>query len=159
MRARAVRRWLDLADRFPTWRWSWSGSLSLWLRAGMFGVGLEVGTQVLVGRGGHSDDATKPRRRLIEDEGLPGRVADGATTFLAEQDSGREIPFVYRLAGEGCLNATCGDQGQCIGDGVHGAAPSGLGERRPSIVPEFPRIDHDNGIAVMSGQGGDACAV
>ena len=125
----------------------------------MFGVGLEVGTQILAGRGGHSDHATKPRRRLIEDERLPGRVADGAATFFNEQDSGCEIPFVLRLDGQGGLDATCGDQGQCIGDGVHGAAPSGLGERRPSIAPEFPRIDHDNGIAVMSGQGGDARAV
>ena len=48
----------------------------------MFGVGLEIGMQVLVGRGGHSDDATKPRCRLIEDEGLPGSVADGSRHFL-----------------------------------------------------------------------------
>jgi hypothetical protein len=55
----------------------------------MFGVGLEVATQILAGRGGHSDHATKPRSRLIEDEGLSGRVADGAATFFNEQDSGR----------------------------------------------------------------------
>ena len=55
----------------------------------MLGMALEVGSQVLVGRGGHSDDAAKPRCLLIEDEGLPGRVADGAATFCNEQDSGR----------------------------------------------------------------------
>ena len=95
----------------------------------MFGMGPEVGMQILVSRGGHCDDATKPRRRLIEDEGFSGRVANGAAIFFDEQDSGREIPFVFRLNSDGGLDATGGDQGQCVGDGVHGAAPSGLGER------------------------------
>ena len=36
---------------------------------------------------------------------------------------------------------------------------AGLGERRPSVAPEFPRIDHDDGIEVRSGREGDACAV
>jgi hypothetical protein len=65
----------------------------------MFSVGVEVGVQVLVGRGSHSDDAMKSRCRLIEGKGLPGRVADGAFTFFDKQDSGREIPFVLRLDG------------------------------------------------------------
>ena len=125
----------------------------------MVGVELEVGTQILIGCGGHSDDAMKPWRRLIEGEGLPGRITDGAATFFDEQDSCREIPLVFRLDGQDGLDATGGDQGQCVGDGVHGAAPSGFGEGRPSVAPELPRIDHDDGIEPMSGGEGDARAV
>jgi hypothetical protein len=75
----------------------------------MFGVELEVGTQILVGRGGHSDDAMKPWCRLIEGEGLPGRITDGAATFFDEQDSGRKIPLVFRLDGQDGLDSTGGD--------------------------------------------------
>ena len=106
----------------------------------MFCMGLEFGPQPFVGSGGDSDDTMKHRCRLIEDEGLPSRVADRASAFFDEQDSGREIPFVLRLDGEGSLETTGCDQSQCIGDGVHRAALSGLGERRPSGDPEFPRL-------------------
>src|SRR6185295_14202487 len=102
------------------------------MREGMFGMGLELGPHVLVGRSGDSDDTTKNRYRLIEDERLPDCVVHGAATFFDEQDSSGEIPLVLRLDGEGSLNTTGCDQGQCIGDGVHGTASSGLGERRPS---------------------------
>ena len=117
----------------------------------MFGVDLKVGAQVLVGRGGHSNDTTKPRCRLIEGEGFPGRITDGPATFIDEQDSGREVPLVFRLDGQDGLDTTGSDQGQCIGDGVHGAALSDLGKHRPSVAPKFPRIDHDDGIELMSG--------
>src|SRR5580765_1599477 len=138
---------------------AWSGSPSLSLRAGMFGVELKAGAQVLVGRGGYSNDTMKPRCRLIEGEGFPGRITDGAATFIDEQDSGREIPLVFRLDGQDGLDTTGSDQGKCIGDGVHGAALSGLGEGRPSVTPEFPRIDHDDVIALTSVGGGAARVV
>lgn len=94
----------------------------------MFGVGLEVGAQIFVGCGRHSYDAMKHRYGLIEGEWLPGRVADGAATFFDEQDSGREIPFILRLYRQDGLDTTCGNQGQRVGDRVHGAALSGLGK-------------------------------
>jgi hypothetical protein len=75
----------------------------------MYSVGLQLGAQVLIGPGGHSDHATKPWSRLIEDEGLSGPVADRATTFFDEQDTGSHIPFVFRLDGEGGLDATSGN--------------------------------------------------
>ena len=122
-------------------------------------MGPEFGTQTFVGRGGDSDDTMKHRCPLIEDERFPGSVADRASAFFDEQDSGREIPFVLRLDGEGSLDTTGCDQGQCIGDGVHRAAPSGFGERRPSADPKFPRIDHDDWIEVMRKRVGHGCAV
>ena len=65
--------------------------------------------QALIGCGSHSNDTAKSRYRLIEGEGFPLRVADGAAAFFDEQDSGRKIPLVLRLDGEGSLDATCGD--------------------------------------------------
>ncbi len=124
-----IQRWLDPTGRFPTGRWSWSDSLPFRFRSGTFGVSLEVGAQVLIGCGGHCDDTMKLRYRLIEGEGFPGRVADDAATFFDEQDTGREIPFVFRFDGQGGLDAAGSNQGQCVGDGIHGAAPSGLGKR------------------------------
>jgi len=105
-----------------------SRSLPFWSRSGTFSVGLEVGVQTPVGCGGYSDNATKCRCRLIEGKRFPARIADGAAALFDEQDSGREIPFVFRLDRQGGLDTACSDQGQCIGDGVHGATPSGLGK-------------------------------
>jgi hypothetical protein len=76
------------------------------LRARMFGVALKADTQVFVGHGGHSDDATKPRCRLIEGEGFPGCIADGASAFFDEQDSGCEIPLIFRLDSQDGLDTT-----------------------------------------------------
>jgi len=78
---------------------AWSNSPSLTLRAGVFGVDLKVGAQVLVGRGSHSNDTMKRRCWLIEGEVFPGRITDSAATFLDEQDSGCYIPFVFRFYG------------------------------------------------------------
>ena len=77
----------------------------------MFGVEPKVGAQVLVGRGSHGNDTTKRRCWLIEGEGFPGRITDGAATFFDEQDSGREIPLVFRLDGQDGLDTTGRDQG------------------------------------------------
>src|ERR1051326_5672745 len=129
------------------------------MREGMFSMGLELSSQILAGCRGHGDDATKRWCRLIEDEGLPGPVADRAPALLYEQDSGCEIPFVLRFDGEGSLDTTGCDQSQCIGDRVHGATRSGLGEARPSFDPKLPRVDHDGRIESMRGRKGDACAV
>ena len=84
--------------------------------------------QVLVGGGGHSNGAMKSRCWLIEGEGFPGRITDGAAAFFDEQDSGCEIPFVFRLDGQDGLDTAGRHQGERIGDGVHGAASSGRGE-------------------------------
>ena len=127
--------------------------------AGLFSMGLKLGTQVLVGCGCDSDDAEKSRRGLVEDEGFSVCIADGAAAFLDKEDSRCEVPLVFRLNGESGLDAAGGNQSQCVGDGVHGAASSGLGERHPAVVPELPGIDHDDRTEVMSGREGDACAV
>lgn len=101
----------------------------------MFGVGLEVGVEAFVSCGGDSDDAAKLGCRLIEDEGFPVRITDDAAAFFDEQDSGCEIPFVFRFNGQGGLDAAGGHQGQCVGDGIHGAALSGPGKHGPSAAP------------------------
>lgn len=89
-------------------------------------MSLEGGVQVLIGG---SDGSPKPRRRLIEDKGFSVRVGDAPATFFDEQDSRREIPFIEWLDGQGSLDAARSNQGQRIGDGVHGTAPTGLGKR------------------------------
>jgi hypothetical protein len=81
------------------------------LQAGVFGVDLKVGAQVLVGRGSHSNDTMRHWCRLIEGEGFPGRITDSAATFFDEQDSGREIPLVFRLDGQDGLDTTGSDEG------------------------------------------------
>ena len=89
-------------------------------------MSLEGGVQVLIGG---SDGSPKPRCRLIEDKGFSVRVGDAAATFFDEEDSRCEVPFIEWLDGQGCSDSAGSDQGQRIGDGMHGTAPTGLGKR------------------------------
>ena len=102
-----------------------NGLFPIRCRAGTSGMSLEGGVKVLIGG---SDGSVEPRGRLVEGEGFSDRVGDDAATFLDEQDSSREVPFVLWLDGQGALDAAGSNQSQGIGDGIHGTAPSGLGK-------------------------------
>ncbi len=52
--------------------------------------------------------ARECRQGLVEDEGFPCSVADRSAAFFDKQDSGRHIPFMFWIEGEGGLDtASC----------------------------------------------------
>ena len=85
------------------------------LGAGEIGLRLEEWTQSAISRG-DGDHAMKPRRRLIERQWLAGGIGNSSSAFFDQEETGGQVPFIFRFDGECGRDPSCSNQGHRVRD-------------------------------------------